>query len=411
VKHRSTRLVGLVAVIVLIVAAVLASRRMTHGFSSYYSAAHALVARQFGPWVYDDATFGRYLRTVVGSDVEEIYTPNTPAAALLAIPVVWLSPMTARSVWLALSIAALVAAVSWLTSEAARRNTPLLPLWTAAALINPAVLANLRTAQAYVLLFAAVVAALWMLARAHDALAGVVLGIVFATKPTIGPLLLLLLWMGRSRAVQWSAAAAAAIVLLTIPAVSLDAWTAWPEAARAFVARPTTSIGAYQTTTGLLRQACVAGAANPRAIAACATGAAILPVLATLAGLAITLWRVPRTAGRLTVAAGICLSLLATPIAEDHQFVLLAIPLLILAADAPELKPWLVATVFLLWLPESWTWERFTAGWWALLGYPRLFATWALWALTIIAAGKRRQHQRPAEPIAGRETLDGLEAR
>ena len=381
-----TRLVGLAALAALIVAAVAASGRMTHGFSSYYAAAHALVAGQFGPWVYSDASFGAYLPAVVGSDVREIFVPNTPAAALLGLPVVWLPPMAARSVWLALTIAALVVAVSWLTIDAAERRTALLPLWTVVALVSPAVLSNIRTAQAYVVLFAAVVSALWLLGRGRDALGGVVLGAVFAIKPTIGPLLLMLLWIGRYRVVRWSAAAAALVVLFTVPVVGLEAWVAWPDAARAFVGRPSTAVTAYQTTTGFFRHICVADAVNPSPIGECGTAAAILPVLTAVSALIITLWKVPRTARRLAIAAGICLSLLTTPIAEDHQFVLLAIPIFILAADAPELRPWLVAAVLLLSLPGSWTWERFTAGWWALLAYPRLFATWSLWALTIVAA-------------------------
>jgi hypothetical protein len=380
-----TRVVGLAASAALIVAAVAASGRMTHGFSSYYAAAHALATGQFGSWVYSDASFGAYLPAVVGADVREIFVPNTPAAALLALPVVWLPPMAARSIWLALTVAALVGAVSWLAIDAAARRTPLLPLWTVVALVSPAVLANIRTAQAYVVLFAAVVVALWMLADGRDALAGVILGTVFAIKPTIGPLLLILLWIGRYRVVLWSAAAAALIVLLTVPVVGIEPWVMWPGVARAFVARPSTSATAYQTTTGFLRHVCVADAVNPSPIGECGTAAAILPLLTAFGALAVTLWMVPRTARRLAIAAGICLSLLATPIAEDHQFVLLAIPIFILAADAPELRAWLVAAVLLLWMPAGWTWERFTAGWWALLAYPRLLATWGLWALTMVA--------------------------
>jgi hypothetical protein len=390
---RSTQLVGVLAVAVLIVAAAAASGRMTHGFSSYYTAAHALVAGQFGPWVYSDSSFGAYLQTVVGPGVREIYAPNTPAAALLVLPVVWLPPMVARSIWLALTIATLLAAVSWLTIDAATRRTPLLPLWIAAALVSPAVLANIRTAQAYVVLFAAVAAALWLLTREWDAAAGMILGAVFAIKPTIGPLLLMLLWISRYRTVLWSAAVVTAIVLLTIPVVGVEAWVGWPGVAQAFVGRPTTSVTAHQTTTGLLRHICVADADNASPIGECETAAAILPLLTAAAALVITLWKVPRTTLRLTFAAGICLSLLATPIAEDHQFVLLAIPLLILAADAPRLRAWLIAVVVLLWLPPSWTWERFMAGWWALLAYPRLYATWVLWALTIAAASPFRMSQ------------------
>ena len=131
--------------------------------------------------------------------------------------------------------------------------------------------------------------------------------------------------------------------------------------------------------------------------------AAIVPPLATLAALAITAWTVPRAAGRFAIAAGICLSLLATPIAEDHQFVLLAIPIFILASDVTELSSLLVLSVLLLLMPASWTSERFTAGWWALLAYPRLFATWLLWAVTIAAAWRAERLDAISLPVVGRE--------
>ena len=37
----------------------------------------------------------------------------------------------------------------------------------------------------------------------------------------------------------------------------------------------------------------------------------------------------------------------------------------------------------LLVVPLEWTAERFTVGWWALLAYPRLYAAWLLWLLSL----------------------------
>jgi hypothetical protein len=34
-------------------------------------------------------------------------------------------------------------------------------------------------------------------------------------------------------------------------------------------------------------------------------------------------------------------------------------------------------------VPLEWTAERYTAGWWAILAYPRLYAAWLLWAASI----------------------------
>jgi hypothetical protein len=58
------------------------------------------------------------------------------------------------------------------------------------------------------------------------------------------------------------------------------------------------------------------------------------------------------------------------------HFVLLAIPLAMMRLRPAEL----VIIAALLIVPLEWTAERFTTGWWSLLAYPRLYATWLLWA-------------------------------
>jgi hypothetical protein len=85
----------------------------------------------------------------------------------------------------------------------------------------------------------------------------------------------------------------------------------------------------------------------------------------------------------LASAAGVCLSLLCIPIAEDHQFVLLAIPILALMPTSPRWS-WVVVAVLLL-VPPQLTVERYRTGWLSVLAYPRLYATWWLWALTMHA--------------------------
>jgi hypothetical protein len=89
------------------------------------------------------------------------------------------------------------------------------------------------------------------------------------------------------------------------------------------------------------------------------------------------------------------------PIAEDHQFVLLAVPifaLVPLAGSKPTSSWWFCAAVAILVLaPVEYTIERFTTGSLAWLAYPRLYATWLLWALTLHAA-----YSPDAKPYKGR---------
>ena len=57
----------------------------------------------------------------------------------------------------------------------------------------------------------------------------------------------------------------------------------------------------------------------------------------------------------------------------------MAIPLALLRLNLAELT--LIAGLLLV--PLEITAEKFTAGWWALLAYPRLYAAWLLWAASI----------------------------
>jgi hypothetical protein len=90
----------------------------------------------------------------------------------------------------------------------------------------------------------------------------------------------------------------------------------------------------------------------------------------------------------------VCLSLMALPVAEDHQFVVLVIPVFLLLTEAPRML-WPVAGVVALSLvPPEYSWQRFSAGWSMLLAYPRLYSVWLLWGLTISTMWKDSHGRR-----------------
>ena len=99
-------------------------------------------------------------------------------------------------------------------------------------------------------------------------------------------------------------------------------------------------------------------------------------------------WLARRARTESWLAAGLCLSLLAVPIAEEHQFVLLGIPAALVlrghaALAAPDRTwwPWLLVAGLIL-VPLDYTAHSFTGGWSALAAYPRLYAAWLLWAIS-----------------------------
>jgi hypothetical protein len=380
-------------------ACTVAAGRLTHGFSAYYAAARALATGRLGAWAYDETLFTRYVQDITGTSVLEIFGPNTPSMSLLLVPLAWMSPGRARAVWLLLSLAAWASATARLVRYARARGTRRPSIAIAVMLLSPPVLANIRTGQAYLVVAAAQAAAALCLLDRRDARAGGLLGVALATKSSGLPIILLLAATARGRALIAAVVAGLACVVLTLALSGTDVWLRYPSYAWDFVRQPRATVTAYQTTSGLFRRLCIADPKwNPGAAADCAAVAWTMPVLLTAGAVLVTLGASRRAPAPLWLAAGTCLSLLVLPIAEEHQFVLLALPMMLLLAESAGGPQASIAgwewTVFglLLTVPLHYTADRFGSGWAILLAYPRLYATWWLWWLAVrqIARGHRR---------------------
>lgn len=356
--------------------------RTTHGFISYYAAARLLVEGRLGPEAYDDGWFGQYVQAVTGTGVLEIFIPNPPMMALMATPVAWLDPASARPIWLLASLAAAVAvsiALARYRADGALRWTPAV---MAIVLLNPAMFANLRTGQGYLFVFALLGGAALLLVTNRDRGAGVLAGLAFAFKSAGLPLLLLAIWMGRWRTVTTAAATVAITIAVTAMFVAPAMWMRYPGAVNEFVARPAGSVTAYQTTLGLARRLCVADPQwNPSPPMACAPIAFAAPAALLAAAVLLTLYLARRSPVHLWVAAGLCLSELTLPIAAESHFMLFAAAVALVPLGVWPLT--IFAALYLV--PLSYTADVFTSGWSMLAAYPRLYAAWFLWAMTIRA--------------------------
>ena len=366
---------------------------ITHGFMAYYAAAHALGGDGIGPWVYDDELFRAYVQGLTRSPILEIYGPNPPTMTLLALPVVWLDHITARSVWLLLSVLSLAGGVTILARDALRREAAGVLAMIAVALLSPSVFANLRTGQAYLFVFGWFALAGHLLMRERDRRAGVALGLALALKSSGAPWLVLLA-VRRPGTVITAIAVIGALIVGSLPWIDPATWVAYPSYLREFISRPTTGSTAYQTTEGFVRHLCVADARwNPAPAADCAWLAWWLPSGMTFGALVITFALTRRARLAHVIAAAVCLSLLVVPIAEDHHFVLLSVALfLLLPVQLRLARDWpLIGGAALLMVPAAWTISRFTDGWWALLAYPRLYAAWLVWVRCLFAGHVDKQ--------------------
>jgi hypothetical protein len=373
---------------------------ITHGFAAYYAAARATLKGEFGSWVFDDVVFTAYVQRLTGSNVLEIFGPNVPTMAIVALPVAWLAHDDARTAWLLLSWASLLGGVVILANHARERHARTVPLLVGAVLLSPSVLANVRTGQAYLFVFAAFAVGAHLLLRQHDSLGGLALASALVTKSSGAPWLAILVAGKQTRAVGVALGASTGLALALLPWISFDTWRTYAAYLVAFVERPSTGATAYQTTVGFVRHVCVPDAYwNPTALVSCSPRFA-WAILAL--AVAITFAHVGRGRPSHRIAAGICLSLMLVPIAEDHHFVLLGAALFMLWPRRWRRGDWpLVAALALLWVPSAWSIHRFTDGWASLLAYPRLYALWLVWGYTVGSmrgAGSATQKvQRPVD--------------
>jgi hypothetical protein len=352
---------------------------VTHGFAAYYAASRSFLDGGLGPWVYDDETFEERVRRFAEAPVRDVFGPNPPTMALLVLPLAPLDHGRARTVWLVSSLAALIVGVIALVQTVGARDA-WLPM--VCLLLAPSVFANLRTGQAYLVLFGGFALAAWALAERRDRLAGSILGLIAIVKLVAVPWIVLLAIRGRWRAVMTSVGVSGGVAVVTLPWIEPSTWMAFPDAVRSFVARPSTSVTAYQTTVGFLRHLCVGDAVwNPDPIGGCARAASILPFVVLAAAWAVSARLIRRVSEPQAVAMAACLSLLTVPIAEDHHFAMLGIPLVVLRDFRPRWL-WFVAAGLVL-VPAGITISFFTQGWLALLAYPRLYAAWLMWGALV----------------------------
>ena len=379
-RGRERVVAGMLASMVLAAFAVYSAGSITHGFVSYYTASRLLVDRQLGPAAYDDRWFGGAVQRLTHSNIREIFIPNPPPMSLMALPVVALDPQTARAVWLIASLAAFLAGIGALVRARTRRNAPPSIVTLMLMMLAPAVFTNLRIGQGYLLVFGLFAATTVLLLRRRDRWAGVCLGLLLALKTSGVALVLVLLIKRRWTALTAGAVTALALCLAITPFINVRMWAVYPSQVQAYVARPASSVTAYQTTLSLVRHLCVADAEwNPSPAASCAPVAFVIPWLIIAAATAITLWVSRHCDDTRWLAAAAALSVLSLPAVAEPHFVLMAIPLALLPLDAFELA--IIGALLIV--PLEFTSERFTNGWWALLAYPRLYAVWLLWLASI----------------------------
>jgi hypothetical protein len=338
------------------------------------------------------------------------YLPSTLWSTLIIVPLTWLPPLAAKRVWLVFNLLLLLGVLHLL------RYLTRLP-YRRIALVTLLAIVPLRTnfqfgQQHLVVLFLMTLAA-WAYFRGRPTWSGVLLALAAALK-LYPALFALFFWRKRQwRALLGLIAATVGVVALGVELFGLESLRSY-----AFRILPRSLKGEYNdpylvnlnSFTALLRRLFVAEPElNPHPfIHAPLVFVAIQPI-AQAAVLLAGLWAIDRGRSqpgkqKLDWAAFCVLLFLLSTGASSYHLCALILPAALavdyFAETGHEKGAWMVAASFaLVCFPYG---RRLISaapsGWKILLGFPRLYALFALWAIVASAAWRARAGRDGARP-------------
>jgi hypothetical protein len=369
----------------------LAWRVLNTDFPNYYITAHLLRDHISTARIYEWIWFQRQQDYLQTGQTFSAMQPLTPFSALFLWPFATLAALTAKHCWLILN-AGLLLMSAWML----RRNTGL--RWSSISLLIAAsypLERNLLTGQFYVLLLFLITLGLWMHLRGHRVSAGGAIAVAIGLK--IFPLLYVLYFL-RKR--DWRALAGVMTGCLAVAAISIVAF-GWqlnrlyllqllPREMRGDSTDPY-NLGSASFTVLFHRLFVFEPTLNPHpAVHAAWLLAVLLPIVQLLIVVPLIVLADPRTKDsrqtQLEWSAVLLASLTLSPMPASYHFVLLFFPVAVLAKKfIDEDARWALATLVILFLAIGFPrWPTSSGpGWLALLHVPRLYATLALYVLTL----------------------------
>ena len=368
--------------------AVPSAEQLSSGYLSYYVAAQALRSGEPGKRLYDDHWFAQRALRLSNGRITDIYLANPPTVAVAWLPFSYLSVHGARKAWVAISVAFLGISFWLIAVELAWTAAPwLLTGMCAIFLLGAPTREQFHTGQMYALILLLHVIGWRAYVRQRYSTTGLAVGLAMALKISGWPICLLMVGQRRWSALGWAAGTAAAVALLTLPWVGVEAWRALllqaiPRTLRWGAA----TLTAYQDTTGFWQHLFRYDTAlNPHPLIDAPVIATLL-TLATTAGACYALLKSRRAAG-ITFAAAVALTELLSPAAEQYHYVVLLLPLAVLcqaawARRSVALGAIALVATYLITGPIDY--KTVHPAWEILRNYPRLAGGWILFVTLLM---------------------------
>jgi hypothetical protein len=291
----------------------------------------------------------------------------------------------------------------------------------AAALAVPFLMAplheNFRLANVYGLLLFCLTLGLVGLDRLGVATSGLGLGLAAGTKLSGSPVWLVLAARGRWRELALTVSVALLWMTLSVSLTGPASWARFGASLAEHANEPGWAAGlSFQTTPSFFQHLFRPDARwNPQPVWALpAWVARACTLLVSGAALGALLWRARASALDLAYGAAAALGVVVLPFAEEYHYVLLVLPFTVALGRYAQLEGarrwpaalWLAAAFALVAAPWPYKDPWLNEGWHALLGYPRLYGGWLLfawlqWAMTRVAPASLRTMVFAPEPARG----------
>lgn len=366
-------------------------------FAGYYTAAKVVVSGDSVPSIYNDEWFKRRVQQLGMEDTSIVFYVNPPPAALIMVPLLWLDPGLAKAIWNILSIL-LVFIATLLVRRSGGNITPRGEpvIFLALLAISIPFFRNLQRGQIYMVMVIFVLLTWRGYSMRNSWLTGISLGLLLLLK-YFGWMFLILFAIEK----RWKDIAITTLVFwggvaISISVLGLDIYRQHIE--RMFSSFHTLDVA----SSGLPSIPAFFGAFfvahpqwNPHPLINVPSLALFLTLLTLVTTLMVTLRTMTNGTARenkSTFLALVILSVLFTPLAADHHYVIFSIPLYMFALLAGQQRlniARFISCAGLMYLILGW----FPApqigalpGWSKLVVFVRLYGGILLW-LFFVADG------------------------
>ncbi|MBI1807087.1 MAG: DUF2029 domain-containing protein [Ignavibacteria bacterium] len=344
--------------------------------------------------MYDDEWFKGKIRNITTSEPSLVLYVNPPTVSLVMIPLVGFDPFTAKMLWNVISI--LLLAVVWIrliTSFGIPSRSGYKELLFVFLACSVPFLRNLQRGQMYILMLFFVFL-LWLgYSRGNHWLTGLSLASMILLK-YFGWMFLLLFAVEK----RWKDIGIAMITVAMGAAMSISVF-----GTETFVHHFYRLVDAFHNSdfshSGLPCVAAFFGslfvfhpAWNPNAVADVPWLASLLTLLSLITACILTI-SLKKTLSRAATThrffAVLVLSVIFTPLAADHHYILLSLPLFVLLSslDWQQIKLWqvigIIVVIYLImgWLPSLSPYA--VHGWKKFIPFLRLYGAITLWFMLV----------------------------